>query len=273
MADRNLASFFRGGRFSTREGMLLEIPPSGFDWQGVGGIPSVIDPFAVATAQVFPLGTKLTYGERMFRYAKNGGTLGVTGNLYQAVVPLAGHLDEVIGTNAIGDKTVDFTPNTVTTDDLTANELQDGYFWVISGTGLGQMLRIKSHPAITGAVLGVLTLVDPFYVATAAASKGSVIHNTYRAVIIHPASDPTAETAGVMVAPIAANGFGWLQTHGPCSVLMAASVLIDDWCVPSTGTAGAVMPSAAIETDGPAVGQAMAISGTAEHAAIRLTIE
>ena len=115
MVDRNLVIKVRGGMYSTEEGMSLIIPPSGFDWRAtVGSVPGVVDPFSENVAQQFPLGTKLIYGEQTFRYARMGAVAGVAGSLYQAVVPLAGHINEVIGAPAVGAVVIDWTPNTDT---------------------------------------------------------------------------------------------------------------------------------------------------------------
>jgi hypothetical protein len=270
MADRNLTNMRANGVYTTREGMVLEIPAD--DVFKVNYIPRTVDPFSQSTSQEFPLGTKLTYADRVFRYALNGAVLGVTGSLYQAVVPLAGHIDEVIGTHGIGDTAIDFTPNTVTTDDLAANELVNSYININDDTGEGQLLRIKSHPAIVGGVLGVLTLIDPVHVAIGANATGTVLHNPFWKVIIH-ASPPTAGLAGVMTVPVAAASYCWLQTKGPASVLTQGTLVIGDLCVPSATVDGAVMPSAALETDGPMVGHVLAVNATGEHSIVRLILE
>ena len=265
MTDRNLTTKRYSQVQMTREGMYLYLPPS--DLVEVGGIPGVIDPFAESSGQQFPLGTKLVYAEREFRYAKMGATVGVAGNLYQSVVPLAGRIDEAIGTPAVGDTTIDFTPNTVTTDDMAADEFADGYLWINDETGEGEMYRIKSHPAITGGVSGVITLYDPIRVAPAAAATATIVHNRWRNVIIHP-SPPTALLAGWTVKAVTANYYCWLQTRGPVAALTQGTLIIGDLCAPSATVNGAVMPSAALETDGPIVGQVMAVNADTEYAGV-----
>ncbi len=213
MVDRNLNETFRSAKYVTREGMEVYIPPSGFDWRSIQSFPAVIDPFDESSSQEFPLGTKLAYGEQVFRYALAGIAIEV-GALCQAVVPLAGHIDSAIGINAIGDTVVSFTGAVASTDDLTANEVQDGYFYIYDGTGEGQKMRILSHPAITGAVAGNLTLIDPFRLATVAASTGTVIHNKFRAVIITP-GPITAVPVGWTTGAVTAAYYFWLKVKGP----------------------------------------------------------
>ena len=275
MADRNLTQYMRGGIFTTREGMELHVPPSGFDWRGVVGGIGVIDPYLETLAQQYPLGTKLVYGERIYKYMRMGAVAGVAGNLYQDVVPLAGHIDEVIGTHAIGATAIDFTPAVAVTDDLTADELQDGYFWPNDEAGEGGIYKIRSHPAITGAVLGVLTLIDPLAAAIVAAGTGTVLHAPGRSVIIHP-SPPTAPIFGVAMRAFTAAYYGWAQTWGPGVGLVDGTVVIGESVVASDAVDGAVEPAdqAITEAAPPTghgerlLGYVMAVNATTEYAGI-----
>ena len=238
MVDRNLVVKTRGGSYSTEEGMMVTVPPSGFDWRTtVGSIPGVIDPFGESSTQQWPLGTKLEYGEQIFRYCKNGAVTGVAGSLYQAVVPLAGHINEVCGVAAVGDVTIAFTPNTDSTDDLAANELQDGQIFIYNGAGEGHSYKILSHPAIAGAVSGTLTLADPIRVVNAAVA--TVMHNRYRAVIVHP-SPPTAIPVGWFQQAVTANYFCWILTKGPTTMLIDGTVVMGGMVRPSEDDDGAV---------------------------------
>ena len=271
MADRNQTTEF-GLKYiwATQEGMMVMKPHSDFIERHVQD--GKIDPFASdGTVQKWPLGTELWYADRRFRYAKAGGTALVTGKLYQSVVPLAGHIDEVVGEPAAGDTTIAFTPNTVTTDDLAANQLADGYLYINDDTGEGYMYRIKSHPAILGGASGTITLYDPIVVTLGSGATATVLHNPYRGIIVHP-SPATAKLAGVAVYPVPANEFGWIQYRGPCAVLTGGTIVISDVVVPSTATDGAVMASAAIETDGPVIGEVMAVNADTEHSAIYLAM-
>lgn len=259
----------RYARYWTTDGMqIVPVHSDAFDWKK--RLPYRVDPNAVSTSQLFPLGTELHYGTRSWYYGKAGGAI-TAGNLAQSVVPLAGHINEAINVPAVGDTTIDFTPAVVTTDDLAADELADGYIHINSGTGLGHMYRIKSHPAIAGAASGTLTLYDPIVVAPVAASLATVIHNRFRGAIVHD-SPQTAMLVGVPTVTMANNDFGWFQYRGPCAVLVQGVLVIGDSCVPSATTDGAVMPSAAIETDGPVVGHVIAVNATTEYAPIWLCL-
>lgn len=240
MTDRNLVIKHRGGIYTTGEGMVLEIPPSGFDWRAVvGGSPGVQDPFGENVNQQFPLGTKLIYGEETFRYARMGAVAGVAGSLYQAVVPLAGHINEAIDVPALADTGIAFTPNTATTDDLAANELQDGYIFIYDNTGEGHKYKILSHPAILGGASGELTLVDPIRVAPIAASVATVMHNRYRSIIVHP-SPPTAIPVGWAQQVVTAAYYFWLLSKGPTTMLIDGTVVMGQQVRPSEDDDGAV---------------------------------
>lgn len=218
------------------DGYELHFPPP----TGLSDLPYGIPaPFGESSVQLFPLGAELVYGLRTFRYCKMGAVAGAPGKLYQRVVPLAGHIDEVISSPAIGATTISFTPAVETTDDLALNELADGYIFT-NGTeaGLGQMYRIKSHPAIVGAVSGVLTLWDAIRVAPHADLTATVIHNPYRNVIIHP-SPPTARLVGVCPMAVTANYYFWIQTKGLCPVLVDGTTIVQgEFVVASPGTVG-----------------------------------
>ncbi len=276
MVDRNVTLAIRGGIYTTREGMELHVPPAGFDWRAVmGGGPGSIDPYAETLAQEFPFGTKLVYGERVFKYMRMGAVAGVAGNLYQDVVPLAGHIDEVIDTPAVTGTVLAFTPAVDPTDDLAANEVQDGFVWINDDTGEGFLLKILSHPAITGAVSGNLTLMDPIVVAPGANATATILHPPGRSVIIHP-SPPTASVFGAAMRAFTAAYYGWAQTWGPGVGLVDGTVVINETVVASDAVDGAVEPADSKITDGTPptghgereLGYVLAVNATTEYAGV-----
>ncbi len=131
MALRNCDERMYGAGWWTKEGMRVELPPSHASFPA--SCPGSIDPFITGgTTQLFPLGTTLIYGSRIFKYSKAGSVALATGKLMQSVVPLAGHIDEVCGGGAAGATTINFTPNTAVTDDLVAEKYR--------GHGVGKQL-------------------------------------------------------------------------------------------------------------------------------------
>ncbi len=255
---------------ATTDGMLLFLPTSArVTSQDVN--PAFVNPFITGgTVQQYPLGTELWYGSRKFKYAKAGSVALATAKLMQSVVPLAGHIDEVCGGGSAGATTINFTPNTVTTDDVTANELADGYIHINSGVGLGYAYRIKSHPAILGAASGILTLYDPLVITTATTAKATVFHNPFRNVILHP-SPPTAPVVGVTCCVVTASEYCWLQFQGPAPVLIDGTVVIKNAVVPSGTADGAVMARIDFQLE-PDMGVCMAVNATTEYGLICLNL-
>lgn len=238
MANRNISTKRRWSQIVNPAGQLLEIPPD--DNLARIVLKSEIDPYGESAIQEFPLGTKLSCwgGQEVYRYALEGGAGLEIGALVQALVPLAGHINEVCGSAAVGDTVIDFTPNTQTTDDLVANELAGGYIYIYDGAGEGAKYRVKSHPAIVGAVSGVLTLYDPIRIATGGL-VATVIHNPFYKFLIHP-SPPTAMVLGWTVAAVTASYYCWLQTKGPCCALIDGTVVMGEEVRPSEDDDGAV---------------------------------
>ena len=236
MTARNITHKRGWKQIRTSEGMLLTIPLD--DNLAHVEIPASVDPYAESATQEFPLGTSLEYGEEKYRYALEGGAGVEIGALCQCLVPLAGHINEVCGASAVGATTLDFTPNTVTTDDMDENEFAMGYVYIYDGTGEGAKYRIKSHPAIVGAVLGTLTLYDPIRLATGGL-VATIIHNPYYKFLIHP-SPPTAMVVGWTVAAVTAGYYCWLQTKGPLCALIDGVVVMGQEVRPSEDDDGAV---------------------------------
>ena len=267
MADRNLTTRRLWGQFMTREGMMLYIPAD--DDFSMDSIPQTIDFHRKSTVQEFPLGSRLMWGERVFRYYKNDAVADVAGNLYQMEVPVAGHIDEALDEPVAGATVVSFTP---TTTNIDADEYVNGYFYINDDTGEGYMHRVKSHGAITAAVAGNITLYDPIVVTLGALATGTLLNSPYRAPII-TAVPPTALEVGFAQAAVAASGFGWLCVSGPTPALTNGTLVIDDSVMASDAVAGAVedwalavaTPDAEITR---AIGVCMAVNADTEYSAV-----
>ena len=238
MAARNISVKRVWNLRQNKAGQVLNIPPD--DNLARIVLPDEVDPYTTDSVQKFPLGTQLSCygGQEVYRYALEGGAGVEVGALVQSLVPLAGHINEVCGSSAVGDTTIDFTPNTVTTDDLVANELAGGYIFIYDGTGEGYKYRVATHAAITGGTSGTLTLYDPIKVATSGL-VATVMHNPYYKFLIHP-GPPTAPVVGWTVTAVTASHYTWLQTHGPCCALIDGTVVMANPVRPSEDDDGAV---------------------------------
>jgi hypothetical protein len=176
-------------------------------------------------------------------------TTGTTG--YSASYPIAA---------AIGGKVIQIATGATA---VLANRFQGGYLNVVEGTGLGQTLKIQSHPAASTTSALAITLEDAFTVATSTDSRFTLTINPFGSrfgtdyttdgVIISPATTLTGQVVGVSLYPIPASTatvaqFGFIVTKGPTAVLGSSTVALGlDVALPS-GTAGAVLVYAVATT-------------------------
>lgn len=191
---------------------------------------------------------------REFVLVQNGGSALVSGNLIQGPAQIgANHTNLATSTAAIGATTVTVTMGGTL---ATANQYAGGYVVFNAGTGLGQTLKIASHPSATSSGTCVLTLEDPIQVATVSGStKSTLVLNPYGSsngtdfttsgVVVCP-TVLTGRVIGVSLYPIAATTatvlqYGLIQTKGVVACLNDATTAIGLDLMPSTNTAGAVM--------------------------------
>jgi hypothetical protein len=192
---------------------------------------------------------------RVFTIIQNGGVALTAGKLVQGPVSIgANHTGLACATAAIGATQITVTLGGTA---VTANQYAGGFAVVSAGTGIGQTLKILSHPAQTstsGTV--VLTLEDALSVATSVSdSKVSLTLNQYGSpngatfatsgCVISPTT-ATGPTIGVTVYPIPATtatvlSYGFIQTSGPVAVLNDSATAIGLDVMPSSSVAGAVV--------------------------------
>lgn len=192
--------------------------------------------------------------DRTFALVQNGGSALVSGVLVQSPASIgANHTGLTCATASIGATQITVTLGGTA---VTANQYAGGYAVVSAGTGIGQTLRIASHPAqssTSGTV--VLTLEDPLSVATAVAdSKVSLTLPQYggpngtnvstHGVVVCPTT-LTGRVIGATVYPIPAStttvpSYGFIQTNGPVGVLNQGGTAIGLDVMPSASVAGAV---------------------------------
>ncbi len=193
--------------------------------------------------------------DRVFTLVQVGASAIASGLLVQSPVSIgANHTGLATATAAIGSRTISVTLGGTA---VTANQYAGGYAVISAGTGIGQTLKIASHPAqatTNGAV--VLTLEEPLSVATLASdSKTSLTLPQYGS-----ANGATVQTSGVVVSPTTASGrtvgatvypltassttapsYGFIQTSGAVAVLSDAGSAIGLDLMPSSSVAGAVV--------------------------------
>lgn len=192
--------------------------------------------------------------DRVFALVQNGGTALVSGVLVQSPASIgANHTGLTVATAAIGATAITVTLGGTL---ATANQYAGGYVVISAGTGIGQTLKIKSHPAGTSSGTVLIQLEDALSVATLVSdSKASLTLPQYGSangtnvgtsgVVINPTT-ATGRVIGATVYPIPASSstvptYGFIQTAGPVGVLNDANTAIGLDVMPSSGTAGAVV--------------------------------
>jgi hypothetical protein len=192
---------------------------------------------------------------RTFALVQNGASAIASGLMVQSPASIgANHTGLTCATAAIGATQITVTLGGTA---VTANQYAGGYAVVSAGTGIGQTLRIASHPAqATTSGTVVLTLEDPLSVATAVSdSKVSLTLPQYgsangtivstHGVIVNP-TVATGRTIGATIYPLAASSstvpsYGFIQTKGAVAVLNDSGTAIGLDVMPSSSVAGAVL--------------------------------
>lgn len=188
------------------------------------------DIYTDSATQQLPLGVYAeTNDGRGFRYVKAGAVALVPGKVQQSPAEDTTNYNPsgglAVAASAIGATTVTLTGSLT----IALNALAGGTLTVVVTPGLGQMYKILSNTAVSGATGCVITLEDPIRVALTTSSKVDLKANPYNGVIVVPAT-MTGAVVGVAVSAITASYYGWIQVKGVTSCLQTG-----------TGTAGTAL--------------------------------
>ena len=232
------------------------------------------DPFTESATQLFPLGTKMIYGDRTYRYAFSGEANNAGVLLEGSVLVHANHRDVAVqAAAAAGASTVYLT---IATTAVTANLYDDGYLHINDDTNnansQGKLWRIKSHGTGTGTIEFVLYDKVPVLLPTTA--KADLIKNVYTDVL-KCATTGVSATLGVTPIEIANDRYFWIQTGGPASVLVADAVLVlGQPAVRNFGTAGSAR---AIDSDSDTlsgqIGTCIVTNGAGDQGVVFLNLD
>jgi hypothetical protein len=225
-----------------------------------------------SATQLLPLGVewKLADG-RTFVYSKNAASNGPTGPGYLASAPVADPHQQACAVlaAAIGDTHVHITNGA---DTQVANFYKEGYISVDDDAGEGQLLKIKSHPAMTNGGTTAFELYDEVRIAWTVLTTVSIFKHPFDSVVICPADTPVSPCVGVSNITPTASYYFWLQKAGMASVLVDNSTLAIGANVEANG---AVAGSCQVETTGSVlqrIGRVFYIGVSAEKAAIWLNV-
>ncbi len=185
------------------------------------------NPYAESETQLYPLGTKLINGERVWRYAKNGAATLAIAVAAQGAAHHADTEDDIASgaASAVGSYEVSLTSSANIVCD--ANTYKEGYLIANdAGTGEGQMFKIKSHTALAGTAETLFVLYDPIFVVTTTATQWGLRRNPYSGVVVTPGTTPTAMYMGQNQRSRTAAYYFWLQTGGPAPGIAHAAIPI-----------------------------------------------
>ena len=191
-----------------------------------------------STTQEYALGTRaVTRDGRVFRYAKVGAVALVVGSVYQGPAPIANHINSSVAAASVGDTSLTVTPGNTAG---AANLYAEGHAIISTTPGVGYAYGISGHAAIVASTAFTLNLFkdEPIQVALTTASKVDLMQNPYSAVVVTPTT-VTSAVVGVAVYAAAASEFCWLQTWGPCAVLIDGTPAVGNAVSPSGSVGGA----------------------------------
>lgn len=159
---------------------------------------------------------------RTYRYVKAGAVDLVAGNVLQSPAIVALHLANTPPAVAVGATSFAYTPGATA---AAANFYADGFLQVDTTPGNGYTYGIAGHAAITASTAFTLNLKvdDPIQVALTTSSRVGLIANPYAGVIQMPVTTATGSLVGVASYIITASQYGWVQTGGMASVLIAGT--------------------------------------------------
>ena len=235
---------------------------------GKGGSQyGTVDPYAESSSQLFPLGSRLLYGNTVYRYGKMGSGAVTAGKCVTHAASIAHHFDLTPTAGVAAGETA-ISLETAGTD-LTLNQYAGGYLYVNDAAGEGQMLRIKSNPAHDHSAdpSVIITCYDDLATAITTSSRVTLIADPNSA-LIGQAATTTGATMGVTIIDMTAAYYGWFAVSGPATVLTSGTLVVGNHAVP-LGAVGAVGPAAGDVIQ--VIGVVMIVNVTTDYSLINLT--
>ena len=174
------------------------------------------------------LGTRaVTPDGRVFYYAKNSAAaITPAGKICDGIAAVAAHDMDLAAAAASAGATT-FTSGTSLT--VTKDQYADGYVVFNDGPAQGEVYRIKSNTAVSGATGLSITIDEPDGLRTALTTSSlfGLVYPPYKDVkIIDGDGTMTTGPLGVNPIPVTASYYFWLQTAGVSSVLSGAAVAV-----------------------------------------------
>lgn len=223
-----------------------------------------------SSTKIYELGTKLVVEDWTFRYALLGASNVAQGKVVQTAAPNANHANRPMEAADAAALAATLDP---VTDNIAADDYNEGYLLINDANGEGQTLRIDDTgaAAATGSVFAALTLRDKLRKALTSASEGSLIQNKWKNLIVAPGTTLTGRCVGVTIMDVTAAYYAWIATRGPHAVLTAGTAVIGANAVSPTAVAGAAGPATAATEH--VIGQFMSARADTEYSLVDLTLE
>lgn len=235
---------------------------------GKGGSQyGTVDPFTSGLTQLFPLGSRLLYGNTVYAYGRLAAVAVTAGKCVTHAASIAHHFDLTPTAGVAAGETA-ISVETAGTD-ITLNQYAGGYLYVNDAAGEGQMLRIESNPAHDHSEDPsiIITCYDDLATAITTSSRITLIPDPRSAQIVQAATT-TGATLGVTVVDMAASAYGWFAVSGPQAVLTSGTLVVGNHAVP-LGASGAVGPAAGDVIQ--VIGTVMIVNVTTDYSLINLT--
>lgn len=174
---------------------------------------------------------------RVFRYTQAGAVNLAAGKVTIATAKVANHTAIAVALAAkVGDRQVEVT---LAATAATVDQYAGGYLTVVDAAGVGQNLRILTHPAAASAGNLMVQLADPVHTALTTSSKVSLVPNLWSNSIISTASASVVTTGSPVVA-VPATYCYWSQTGGVASVLSDGIIAKGAEAIVSASVGGAL---------------------------------
>lgn len=242
--------------------------------------------FALHATQKYPIGMRVVYGNRIFKYSHFGadtdrGVLVSQDLSESSVVDTDNKLISPASANDINDGTIGSKFIQITLASVSVNDYAGGTFHTTADVGEGYTYTIKGNNATGDPSTNDfrLEIYEPLKVA--------IDNTTDFAIFGHPYSNLEIATAATDIAvvgvtvntmDVSAEAFGWLQTYGPATVLTDGSIAVGDQVSLSDGTSGAVQIGGGGGTSvsdliaEAIVGYCLVVGDSTEHSIIMLQI-
>jgi len=240
---------------------------------------NVPDVRAESIGALFPIGAALITDDGVYRYAQCGGAAVTIGKLLQQAAidtnddaDVAVVVDATTGlAPAVGDTIVSIT---TPTGGFTKDQYKDGFMYVNTAAGEGARYKIKSHPVLTAAATGVVTLVDAIEVALTTSSKVGFVKNPYHGVVVNPTTSTGIPVGVVNHSSFTAAYYAWIKTKGIVNVLTNGVLVLGKPVAAGITTAGSVD---VFDNDGSTnwvlVGICMAVGATTQYSLVKIDLD